>query len=637
MKKLLCLVVLMQTFLSTWAIQIDPARCVIKIADQTSSIHRLAAAELQKHLELITGVYIRIGEKNDTDYTFHVGTFPPGSEPQLNGHEEGFRIISDKNVYFYGDDFQPNLVKANEDISMVSNHLTRSGTLFAVYDFLEDVLGIHWVMPGDQGIVYSPSKSLDLPKEKKQWVPKLAQRQIRSGYKWKYYKDRLEKTTPEMFRISEEDYSKLEDENMLWLKRMRMGRHIKLNYGHAFSTWWEKYGETHPEYFALNEKGERKPLYPKRPDRIKMCVSNPELHKQIVKDWLKAKSRAKFKQLYATINVCENDSAGFCVCPDCLALDARNPGEKLTSHLTDRYVYFANKVTELALSYDPDVYSVMYAYAYYRFPPRNIKVNPRVIVGAVPFMLSPYEENQKFYHDWRAAGVEKIFLRPNDQHLATGLPMGFEKAMFDAYKLGIENGIIGTDYDSLYNFWPVYGMGDYILAKAHVDPSKSFEYWEEEYCSAYGAAAPEVKAYFAYWRDAICKKKILPAMPKILKQLNGNNLFRTGIFRDNLHDYYSPEDFDRTDLILSKGASKKLNERQKNLIEQLVLSNQHARLTHQALLGKYNKDYSASKRLLQFRIAHRNSLKMNWPYLFSIENTYRDITGVQKVYNDMEK
>lgn len=619
-------------------VRIDPAHSVITIADRGSSIQRLAAAELQKHLELITGIRIPVGEKADAEYTFHIGMLPPGSEPSLNNREEGFWWVFDKAAYFYGDDFQPYRVKEEGDVSLVSQSLTRSGTLFAVYDFLENVLGVHWIMPGDQGIIYSKDKILNLPAGKEGgWVPALAMRQIRSGYNWDYYKKRLEKATPEMFRISEDDYRRLEEENRLWLKRMRMGRHLILNYGHAFTDWWEKYGKTHPEYFALNEKGTREPLRTNQPDRIKMCVSNPGLHEQIVRDWREKKEKAKFKQMFETINVCENDSAGFCVCPDCLALDARKPGEELTAHLTDRYVYLANKVTELASASEPGVYSVMYAYAYYRFPPRKIKVNPRVIIGAVPFMLSPPGENEAFYRDWRAAGVEKIFLRPNDQHLATGLPMGFEKAMFDAYKLGIDNGIIGTDYDSLYNFWPVCGMGDYILAKAHVDPAKPFEYWENEYCSAYGAAAPEVKAYFAYWRDAICRKKLLQAMPKILEQLNGNNLFRTGIFRDNLHNYYTSEDFDRTDRILEQGAARNLSERQKALLEQLVLANRHARLTHQALLGAHGGDYGASRKLLDFRIANRNRLNMYWPYLFHIENTYNDITGVQRAYADMNK
>ena len=638
MKKIICSMILTLAALSVAAVQVDAGRSVIKPADPGSSIQRLAAAELQKHLELVIGVRIPIDGKAESGYTFHIGTLPPGMKPLSNEREEACWLITDKAAYFYGDDFQPYQVKENADIAMVSQHLTRSGTLFAVYDFLEQVLGIHWVAPGDGGIVYSRREGLlDLPEGKGGWTPQLAQRQIRAGYNWNYYKNRLEKATLEMFKIPEAESRRLDDENKLWLKRMRMGRHLILNYGHAFVDWWKTYGATHPEYFALTEKGTREPLQPNQADRIKMCVSNPELHRQVVQDWQKNRDAAKFKQLFATINVCENDSAGFCVCPDCMALDARTPGESLTAHLTDRYVYLANKVTELALENNPDIYSVMYAYAYYRFPPRKIKVHPRVIIGAVPFMLSPREENEAFYRDWRAAGVEKIFLRPNDQHLATGLPMGFEKAMFEAYKLGIDNGIIGTDYDSLHNFWPVYGLGDYALAKGHVDPSKTFEYWEDEYCSAYGSAAPQVKEYFAYWRDAICRKKLLPAMPKILEQLNGNNVFRTGIFRDNLHDYYTPEDFDRTDRILADGAAKTLTAPEKARLDQLTLANRHARLTHQALLGVSKKDYRASKELLEFRIANRDRLNMYWPYLFHIENTYKDITGVQKAYAEMGK
>ncbi len=615
------------------ALNVDPARSGIVVNNPKSSVQRLAAVELQKHLKLITGIEIPIGPRSGDRFHFLIGFRPEGTKAPSKPEEARWFVTRD-GVYFDGDDRQPYVVRPENDLSMVSGKLTRSGSLFAVYDFLENVLGVHWVIPGDAGIVFRESAMLELPERSGSWTPQLIQRQIRSGYSWRHYSSSLAKSTPDAFKISEADYRELEDENNLWLKRMRMGRSLVLNYGHAFVDWWKDYGTTHPEYFALTAKGKREPLNANQPDRIKLCVSNPAVHQQIVDNWLKFRENPRNKEMAATINVCENDSAGFCLCENCLALDGRKPGEGLGPSVTNRYVYLADRVTELARRHDPEIYSVMYAYAAYRFPPTLQKVDPRVIIGAVPFMLSPRAENEAFYRDWRDAGAEKIFLRPNDQHLNTGLPMGLEKAMFDAFKLGIDNGVIGTDYDSLQNFWPVCGIGDYILAKAHIEPERSFEYWENEYCSAYGAAADDVKAYFAYWRQAICETKLSSAMPKILKELNGNNVFRTGVFRNNLHDYYTPADFDRTDAILAAGIPKKLLPREKALLDQLVLANRHARLTHQALIGTRAKDYRPARELLQFRVANRDKLDMNWPGLFRIENTYQDITGVQKAASE---
>ena len=137
--------------------------------------------------------------------------------------------------------------------------------------------------------------------------------------------------------------------------------------------------------------------------------------------------------------------------------------------------------------------------------PRWEKVDSGVIIGFVPRMLE-LDTNEEKYKEWRDAGAEKIFLRPNDLHNNTMLPMGFEKHIFEAFKMGVKYGIIGTDYDALHGFWDISGLSDYLIARGNVDPSQDFEHWMEEYCSAYGAAAPDVRAYYDYFRINIWEK-----------------------------------------------------------------------------------------------------------------------------------
>jgi hypothetical protein len=489
---------------------------------------------------------------------------------------------------------------------------------------LDNELGVKWIEPGDSGIVYNRQKVLSLKTGSFEWTTKLVKRHIRDGMSWRRYKSD-ESKIPKEFRMSQREFASKKGDVDLWLKRMRMGESLILNYGHAFTRWWHKYGKAHPEYFALNKYGKRAPWSAKQPDRIKICVSNPAVHDQIVENWLKRRKSAQFKAFYETINVCENDSGGYCRCPKCMALDVRAKGEEFPGELTDRYIYFANAVLKKAQKQVPDAKVVMYAYSCYRFPPKKQNVSKGVILGFVPSMME-LKKVENFYKGWQAKGACEMFLRPNDQHINSGLPMGFEKQLFDHFQLGIKYGIIGTDYDSMHNYWPASGIADYILARAHIDPSKPFEYWEDEYCLAFGPAKDDVKNYFRYWRNEIWNKRLIPNGDSIRKKGRYGN-FRRGLMWD-LPKYYRLSDFDKTDKILKAAASKKLSPAQKKRLDQLIIANEHARLTYQAICAKGPEKMKAASKLYAFRVKHKDDLNINWPSLMMIEQSFGDITGV---------
>ena len=456
-------------------IEVDPHRAAIILPEDAGSIRRFAALELQKHLNLITGTLTPILARPENGmYPFYLEV-PAGTALKGLSREEARWLATPKGTWLYGEDFQGIPAKKADDFTPVFIKTSRTGTLFAVYDFLEKELGVKWLEPGDSGIVHPSAAILKFSSGSGSWSPgKLVQRQIRSGYSnWAQYSKRVAPTLPEPFRQTREQYEKASDAVRIWLKRQRMGNSSPMSYGHAFTRWWELYGKEHPEYFAMQTDGVRRPEYPAQPDRSKLCVSNPAVHDRIIANWRAEKNPPQI------INVCENDSGGYCRCPECLKLDAPLKGEKFGDNLSDRYVWFANAVRRKAAKIDPDASVIMYAYACYRFPPRREKVDPQVIIGFVPSMMD-LEKVGVMYRGWKQAGAGKLFLRPNDQHVNTGLPMGFEKQMFDHFQLGIKNGIIGTDYDSLHNFWPATGFADYILARAHTDPSKSCEHWEQE-------------------------------------------------------------------------------------------------------------------------------------------------------------
>ena len=128
-------------------IKVTPKDAVILCPAAAPNKVREGAEELQKHLELITGVKLPIREGNQPDsraYSLLVGTAEPGAPP-LPASEGSRWVIGSRAAYFYGDD-----------------SAGRRGSLYAVINFLDEQLGIRWIEPGKDGIVYKKSASLKL-------------------------------------------------------------------------------------------------------------------------------------------------------------------------------------------------------------------------------------------------------------------------------------------------------------------------------------------------------------------------------------------------------------------------------------------------------------------------------------------
>ena len=363
-------------------------------------------------------------------YAFMIGASAPGKTKEFAPEQARFTVTAKKS-YFNGNDFvgRGRIWRQSPVVNiLVLEHCSQ------FICFWKRRLGLNGLSQATRGIVFTPAKQLKLQTGTTSWIPQLTMRDIRAGYGRKTANDSVK--APEEFRLSAKQRKAKRLETQIWLKRMKMGRSQVFSYGHAFTRWWDKYGKTHPEYFALTSKGERAPYHASKPDRIKLCISNPEVHKLIVANFVKSGGSK-------VINTCENDSGNYCECKKCRALDATSKGEK----------------------FDKDL--------------------------------------DAYYQSWVKAGAKNLFLRPNDMHIDPGLPMGFEKKMFDNFQICMKYGAFGTDYDAIHNFWPVSGIANYIIARAIAEPDKSFYYWENEYCSTYGPAATEVKKYYHYWRKNI--------------------------------------------------------------------------------------------------------------------------------------
>lgn len=589
---------------------------VVVVPAELTIFDQQAAEELAKHLSLITSRDVSIESVIAFDdgterYPFYVGIRPDTDQTPFQDQESRWRVTS-KGAWFYGD--------------------PPWGTLFAVYDFLENQLGIRWLKPGDAGIFYIKQQPLKLAESYESWTPRLMFRKIRQGIR---HQSQLPKVPEELqefaaYQASLEEQNSAVDDEVTWQYRMKMGG-SRPGGAHAFRQWWDQYGQSHPEYFALTQEGTREPVMlegrtaEQSREWIKICPSNPDVADQLIEDWLPRKDVTPY------ISVGPNDGNDhFCRCEACLALDTHKEGEQFTDHLTDRYVHLANEVARKARQYRPDAYVTLYAYLSTLQPPRRLKLEPNVVVLIVPYIIPlDLEVNRELFDGWQQAGARQIGFRPNYhvKYLTGVMPLGIEKQMFDIFQQAVAHGAISADYDMLTSRWPIAGFSDYILSRAMSDPIKPFKYWEQEYVNAFGPASEYIKDYYRYWREQVWEQRLKPDVAKIGER-GGAGDFARGLWW-TMGDYYRLEDFDKTDAILAKAMQQDLSAHQHEHIKQLVLANQHARLVYEAATAQGVDKQKPAEALLNFRKIHAKDLPFNWLGVFANEIGNGDVTGLK--------
>ena len=615
---------------------------VIVIPDTANSIVLFAATELKKHIDLVFAGDIQITElsaRSKSGKEIFVGIKPEGYSKKLNP-EESVYIIKRNGIYIFGDDAinikfseeSPGELKnriLGEALNLASN---RTGTLFAVYAFLENEFGIRWIKPGDQGIFCHELQSLSLSQKESSWTPALIQRNIRTDLF--SYKDQLlyGQYAPSEFHLTEAEAIKKQTDVLTWMRRMRMGRSDNFRFGHAFTSYWERYKDTDPAIFALNGKGERKPL--DRIERVKMCPANPELSKIIVREWQENLQKNPL-QNSKSISGCENDSDGFgddewCHCESCMAIDARRDREKLTDYVTDRYVFLWNAVLKEARHYKKDIMVTGYAYENMLQPPRREKLENGLLIEFIPRMGGDFEVTRKLYEGWRNAGMNMMMYRPNDMNWEIGIPFGQEERLFNNFKLAIENNAVGTDFDSMLGFWDgISDMAYYILSKGHVYPQASFERLENEFLECFGDAQQDIAKYYRHWRN-IFNNKVLPEELRMNDGINTYFLEWHRLYRltGRIDEFYSVEDFDITDSYLKAASDRNLSDQARRYIIRMQIANNHSRLTFLGFLAGKSRDKARitehAEDLINFRIRNKNEIDINWNVLFQYQHYQMD-------------
>jgi hypothetical protein len=447
-------------------------KCVIIVAAGASA--EMAAKDLKLHLDRMAGCDVplltmdRLAEAAEGAVKIVVGDSALAKEHGVSSEElqpEACRIKTVPGaVLIVGKD-----VKKGEGV-VPSSPATVYGTSF----LLDRHLGVRWLWPGELGTVIPARRTVKLPEIDVIGQPPLSMRSF----------------TTQVTRTVERSSTtrKTGNEAILWNHHHTIGRgRTELVFGHAFGEWWERYHKTHPEYFAKVPPDRKQ----ETPQWVKLCVSEPGVAKQIIAEWQAAGTPEYW-------NVCPNDNGGFCVCEACRKLDGVEQDVKAIWHadkvdLNGRYVDLWNRLLVEMKKIRPDVKLCTYSYSAYKHLKPGMKLESGLVIQFVGGF-----DTKELWQRWSSAGA-KVALRPNWLHFGAVAPHLPLHTMGEYFAFARANGMLEYHFDSNFGHYATQGPNYYLMARMGARPDLGVDQVIEEWCSAFGSAAPVIQRYLAYW------------------------------------------------------------------------------------------------------------------------------------------
>ncbi|OGV52854.1 MAG: hypothetical protein A2017_16960 [Lentisphaerae bacterium GWF2_44_16] len=383
--------------------------------------------------------------------------------------EEFSILIKDGKLFIYGDDGKGDPFA----------HNIRTGTLFGVYDFLENNLGITWIWPGKSGEDVPEKKEWALPAFSKTDSPRLLYRGIKFS---SAYKEAQEFNT----------------DLKHWFKKMKLSWIPQAWFGHSWGNYMMKTGmdKQHPEWMAL-WGSERKGPH--------CCTSNKEFRDYIVEQCLNNPMN-KDKWI---VSISPNDGYGFCECEKCRAIDPAGTDYKSgTPNLSNRHWDYANYIAKEVKKRKPELNVGMLAYTAYTKPPTNInKFEDNLYVSlcfSAAYCVLPdkKKEFQENILKWNSLGAKLVDYEYWGMHYWLDLPYIFTKQIREFMPFMYKNGLLGMHGEAQKNF-ATQGPNYYLAAHLMWNPESDSDKILERYYKAFGPAANYIKGYYDTFEKSI--------------------------------------------------------------------------------------------------------------------------------------
>jgi len=363
---------------------------VIVIPDKATPVERTAARELQEHLEAVTGAMLPVAPEADT----------PMDKPRvaLGDGATTRKLLAGLSL----ESLSPDAIvirSVGRDLVLAGH--PRRGTLYAVYTFLEDTVGVRWWTATETHIPKRPTlriAPLDVV-----YRPKVLDRATR-------YLDLSDGCFTNHSLVTVEEQRRMG----VFSARLRLNGHdhytIPAEYGGPngligwVHTFYQingllppaQYFDKHPEWYSLIQGQRRK-------ERSQLCLTNDQMRAEMVRV---VKERIRQNPGATMISVSQNDWRGNCECEKCKAIDEREgtPAGSL--------IHFINAVAEEVEKEFPHILIETLAYQYTRTPPKHVRPRPNVVIRLCSIECArtetladgPDETNAAFRNDMEAWG-----------------------------------------------------------------------------------------------------------------------------------------------------------------------------------------------------------------------------------------
>jgi hypothetical protein len=450
------------------------AKCVIVLSDGAIEPEQTAARELADYLKKVTGAEFTIvkeEEETKKGTRIYVGPTKYAKDHDINCEKLGPEAWVMRTI-------DGNLILAGGK---------PRGTIYAVYHFLEDIIGVHWWSPWEE---YVPSQlNLSIAALNRHGEP--------------VFKNRCLRTT-----IGLKEVSPFNARNRI--NRLISNKPIPFKYGgdvrfgppslahtEGHFIWWYKKEfdfKRNPEWFALKD-GKRQIF--KTFTKNQLCLSNPELRKAFLKK-LKENIRETRNQPCPPMifDVSLNDRPALCECEACKAI-VRKYGNRDSGLLLEFVNYMADGIKD---EY-PGVMIETLAYQRTQNVPKGIVPRDNVIItlcDMTGIYTKPIPSDGSFAQnlaDWSKIAKNLYVWDYHTNFSDSALPMPFESTFQNDLQLFRKYGVTGVmdEYHSPI-FEELRDLRLWLLAKLFEDPYQNQTALIKTFTDLfYGPAGPYIR------------------------------------------------------------------------------------------------------------------------------------------------
>lgn len=421
-----------------------------------------SAMEMQTYVQKINGVILPINSKEQTNKK-HI----------YIGYNEKLRKLGIKQPADSNEGFVYKTM--GEDLYIFGGK--QLGTMYGVFSFLEDQLGIHWYTKD-----YVKIPKLD------QWIlPSTLSVTEKPAFKYRH-----------VFFYTSRINHDWDAHNKL---NTTMGLNIENKYGGLTSYWGihtmqnmvtQEMFSTHPEYFAL--------INGKRNREGQLCLSNKDVIELLKRETLKMIMENPDHWCYS---VSQKDNDMFCECDNCQILMQKFGG------YSGILIWAINQVADEVKKIYPNVKIGTFAYHKTQTPPKHIIPRENVVIRLCDVECCfghpiAYEQghNRLFLNDlkqWKNL-TDNIYI----WDYATGFfqylaPFPNIYAVSENLKTFKENNVVGVMHQGQYQNYggEFYELKQWVFSKLLWNPNANLDNLITTFITDfYGAAAPYVREYY---------------------------------------------------------------------------------------------------------------------------------------------